>query len=88
MSYIEKGKATSQLVTGGRRKGSKGWFIEPSLFADPPTDSPIWREEIFGPVLTVKRFKSEAEAIALANETAYGLAGKYRKTIYWAHTVC
>lgn len=76
MSYIEKGKASAQLVTGGRRKGARGCFIEPTLFVDPAPDSEIWTEEIFGPVLTVKTFETEEEAIALANDTPYGLAGK------------
>lgn len=76
MSYIEKGKASAQLVTGGRRKGARGCFIEPTLFVDPAPDSAIWTEEIFGPVLTVKTFETEDEAIALANDTPYGLAGK------------
>lgn len=74
MSYIEKGKASATLLTGGKRKGSKGCYIEPTLFVDPAFDSPVWREEIFGPVLTMKTFKAEAEAIELANDTEYGLA--------------
>lgn len=76
MGYIEKGKQSAELVTGGKRKGSKGCFIEPTLFVNPTSDSPIWKEEIFGPVLTVKTFKTEKEAIELANDTVYGLACK------------
>lgn len=75
MSYIEKGKASAQLLVGGKRKGTVGCFIEPTIFVNPEADSPVWCEEIFGPVLTVKTFKSEDEAVALANNTAYGLAG-------------
>ncbi|EEY23066.1 aldehyde dehydrogenase [Verticillium alfalfae VaMs.102] len=74
MGYIEKGKQSAELITGGNRKGSKGCFIEPTLFVNPTSDSPIWKEEIFGPVLTVKTFKTEEEAIELANDTVYGLA--------------
>ncbi|KAH6688489.1 aldehyde dehydrogenase [Plectosphaerella plurivora] len=74
MSYIEKGKTSATLLTGGKRKGSKGCYIEPTLFVDPASDSPVWMEEIFGPVLTMKTFKTEAEAIELANDTEYGLA--------------
>ncbi|KAH8688471.1 aldehyde dehydrogenase domain-containing protein [Ilyonectria robusta] len=74
MSYIEKGKASAQLLVGGKRKGTVGCFIEPTIFVNPEADSPVWCEEIFGPVLTVKTFKSEDEAVALANNTAYGLA--------------
>lgn len=76
MSYIEKGNTSAQLVTGGKRKGTRGCFIEPTLFVDPAPDSEIWTEEIFGPVLTVKTFETEEEAIKLANDSLYGLAGK------------
>lgn len=74
MSYIDIGKETAQLVTGGVRKGNKGCVIEPTIFANPKPGSRIWTEEIFGPVLSVKTFKTEEEAIALANESTYGLA--------------
>lgn len=77
MSYIEKGKATAQLLVGGNRKGTRGCYIEPTLFVNPTDDSAIWREEIFGPVLTVKTFKTEDEAVQLANNTSYGLAGEF-----------
>lgn len=84
MSYIEKGKQSAQLLTGGGRVGSKGCFIEPTLFLNPTNDSPIWREEIFGPVLTVRTFKTEEDAIRLANDTSYGLAGMWPVTIVFA----
>ncbi|KAG6357230.1 hypothetical protein INS49_015108 [Diaporthe citri] len=74
MSYIDKGKASAQLLTGGKRIGSKGCFIEPTLFVNPDPQSPIWKEEVFGPVLTVRTFKTEEEAIAMANDSMYGLA--------------
>ncbi|KAJ4420107.1 hypothetical protein N0V82_004554 [Gnomoniopsis sp. IMI 355080] len=74
MSYIEKGKASAQLLVGGKRKGTKGCYIEPTLFVNPRDDSAIWTEEIFGPVLTVKTFKTEDEAVDLANKSSYGLA--------------
>lgn len=76
MSFIEAGKSSATLLHGGNRIGSKGCFIEPTLFLNPSSDSRIWKEEIFGPVLTVKTFKTEEEAIELANDTDYGLAGK------------
>lgn len=75
MSYIEAGKTSATLLTGGKRSGTKGCFIEPTLFLNPSDDSPIWKEEIFGPVLTIKTFKTESEAIEIANDTTYGLAG-------------
>lgn len=75
MSYVEAGKKSATLLTGGNRSGTKGRFIEPTLFLNPENDSPIWKEEIFGPVLTIKTFKTESEAIEAANDTTYGLAG-------------
>lgn len=77
MSYIERGRSAGlKLLTGGGRpKGlDRGWFVAPTIFADVPTASPLWREEIFGPVLCVRTFRGEAEAIALANDSDFGLA--------------
>jgi len=77
MSYIDAGrKAGAKVLTGGGRPAGldKGFFIAPTIFAGVTPDMSIWREEIFGPVLSVMRFKDEAEAIRLANDTPYGLA--------------
>jgi aldehyde dehydrogenase (NAD+) len=76
MAYLKQGKQDAQLVTGGTRKGDTGNFIEPTIFLDPPTESTIYKEEIFGPVLVLKTFKTEEEVVDLANDTNYGLAGK------------
>lgn len=67
----------ARLVSGGARPAGleRGHFLQPTVFADVPTDSLIWREEVFGPVVCVNPFDSEAEAIALANDSRYGLAG-------------
>ena len=76
LDYIAKGKALGhKLVTGGGKPGgiNRGWFLDPTIFADVPTTSPLWREEIFGPVLCVQTFQSEEEAIALANDCEFGL---------------
>lgn len=81
MSYIDKGKTTAQLLTGGKRVGSKGCFVEPTIFVNPDPQSPIWKEEIFGPVLTVRTFKTEEEAIFMANDSIYGLAGRTSKLL-------
>ncbi|MBU2483887.1 MAG: aldehyde dehydrogenase family protein, partial [Alphaproteobacteria bacterium] len=78
LAAIEAGKATSaRLVTGGGRPAgmTTGYYIAPTIFADVPTDAGIWREEIFGPVVCVNPFDTEEEALALANDSAYGLAG-------------
>ncbi|KAL4736045.1 aldehyde dehydrogenase domain-containing protein [Aspergillus similis] len=74
MSYIAIGKQTATLLTGGERKGDKGFFIKPTIFINPDPDSPIVKEEIFGPVMVVQEFETEEEAIALANASVYGLA--------------
>ncbi|MFP3441242.1 aldehyde dehydrogenase family protein, partial [Pantoea sp. SIMBA_133] len=53
---------------------AQGEFVAPTLYRDVPTSSRLWREEIFGPVLCARSAESEAEAIALANDSAFGLA--------------
>lgn len=76
--YIEAGREQgATLITGGGRPESieKGWFVEPTLFADVRPDMLIAREEIFGPVLSVLAYQDEAQAVALANDTTYGLSG-------------
>ena len=79
LSYIEAGKAEgAELLCGGRRLGgelAKGNFVAPTIFAKTRPDMKIVREEIFGPVLVVQLFDTEEEAIRLANDTIYGLAG-------------
>lgn len=60
-----------QLLTGGTSKDN---FIVPTIMMNPPTDSSVWTKEIFGPVLCVRVFKDEEEAIKLANDTSYGLS--------------
>lgn len=63
-----------RCLTGGMPlTDTQGYFVAPTIYADVPTDHALWREEIFGPVLTVRFFDSEAEAIALANDSDYGL---------------
>jgi len=78
LGYIEKGKAEgASVVTGGNRPAhlEKGWFVEPTLFTDADNDMTIAREEIFGPVGTIITYKDEEEAIAIANDSNYGLSG-------------
>lgn len=58
----------------GSRHGEKGYFIKPTAFADVTNDMKIAQEEIFGPVAAIIKFKSEEEAIKIANATVYGLA--------------
>ena len=74
MEYLEIGKKEAELVTGGVRKGEKGFYVEPTIFLNPGDDARIYREEIFGPVTTLRTFKTEEEGIQLANDTTYGLS--------------
>ena len=72
------GGHTGRLCAGGRRAGGDlgaGFFVEPTVFADADPTSELVREEIFGPVLAVLPFDGEDEALALANDSRYGLAG-------------
>jgi aldehyde dehydrogenase (NAD+) len=76
LSYIEKGKEEgARLVTGGRRPShlDKGYYVEPTLFADVDNSMTIAREEIFGPVLVVVPFEDDDDAVRIANEGQYGL---------------
>jgi len=78
LSYIEKGKAEgARLVVGGGRPAhlEKGFFVEPTLFADVDPDSTIAQEEIFGPVLSVIPYDDDAGAVSIANHSQYGLSG-------------
>lgn len=75
MGFINGAKeAGIQVLAGGERHGDQGYFVQPTLLVNPPTSSAVYREEIFGPVLCAMTFKTEAEAIAMANDSAYGLA--------------
>ncbi|MDQ2636483.1 MAG: aldehyde dehydrogenase family protein, partial [Actinomycetota bacterium] len=73
---IESGKRDATLVVGGEPSPfTKGFYVAPALFTDVPNDCRIAREEIFGPVLVITGYETEAEALALANDSIYGLAG-------------
>lgn len=92
LSYIDKGKAGgATLVTGGGIPNSvtgEGFYIQPTVFADVTDDMTIAREEIFGPVMCVLDFEDEAEVIARANATEFGLsAGVFTADFSRAHRV-
>ncbi len=75
MGLIEAGKkAGANCVTGGKRHGDKGYYIEPTLFSNVKDDMEIAQKEIFGPVMSVLKFKTMDELIERANNTIYGLA--------------
>ncbi|WP_407686101.1 aldehyde dehydrogenase [Mycobacterium sp. HUMS_1102779] len=75
--YIRCGlQEGARIVVGGDdAPAGRGWYVRPTLFADASNDMRIAREEIFGPVLTVLRYRDEADAIRIANDSDYGLAG-------------
>jgi betaine-aldehyde dehydrogenase len=74
--YVEIGKREgATLLCGGARLDRPGWYFQPTIFTDTKPAMRIVQEEIFGPVLVVQRFRDEDEAIRLANDTQYGLAG-------------
>jgi aldehyde dehydrogenase (NAD+) len=77
--YIASAHAEgARKTTGSRRTGrlpERGWYIEPTVFGDVPPGMNIAREEIFGPVLAVTRYGSDEEAVALANDSEFGLGG-------------
>jgi aldehyde dehydrogenase (NAD+) len=75
--YIRSGlKDGARMVLGGEdRPTDRGWYVRPTLFTDAANDMRIAREEIFGPVLTVLTYKDEDDAVRIANDSDYGLAG-------------
>ncbi len=75
MGYIEAGrKEGANLLTGGRKVGEKGYYIEPTVFDNVTDNMKIAREEIFGPVMNVLSFKDVNEVLRRGNQTTYGLA--------------
>lgn len=87
MSYIDKGKSEgATCLTGGSRAGSKGYFIEPTVFTNVRDEMAIARDEIFGPVMSILPFKGVDEIIERANSTYYGLAAAvWTKDVQKAH---
>jgi betaine-aldehyde dehydrogenase len=72
--FLERRPARTEVTTGGREPDRPGFFLEPSVVSGLEQDDEMIQREIFGPVITVQRFSDEAEAIAWANGTPYGLA--------------
>jgi len=92
LKYVEIGKKDgARMVCGGERLTGgaydKGWFVQPTIFAEVTPKMRIWREEIFGPVLSIGSFSTLDEAIELANDTVYGLSASiYTSDIKKAYT--
>jgi len=76
-SYIEVGKSEAKLAAGGGRPKhtNRGWFVEPTIFADVDNSARIAQEEIFGPVLSVISYDGEDDAVRIANDSEFGLGG-------------
>jgi acyl-CoA reductase-like NAD-dependent aldehyde dehydrogenase len=93
LGYVERGRAEgARLLVGGSRvpyEGvERGWWVAPAVFDRVDPDAAIAREEIFGPVLAVLSFRDEAEAVALANATSYGLAAAvWTRDVKTAHRI-
>jgi len=76
LSYVAAASVEGlKRLAGGERIDRPGFFMQPTIYADVPSTSRLWREEIFGPVACLRTFTSEAEAIALANDSEFGLVG-------------
>ncbi|MDJ0696643.1 aldehyde dehydrogenase family protein [Mastigocoleus sp. MO_188.B34] len=89
MSYIESGmREGAKMLCGGHQVGDRGFFIQPTVFADVKNEMKIAQEEIFGPVMSIIKFKDIDEVIELANTTMYGLAaGVWTQDITKAHAI-
>ncbi|XP_064619373.1 aldehyde dehydrogenase-like [Lineus longissimus] len=89
LGYMKAGPAEgAKLQCGGARHGTKGYFIQPTIFSDVTNDMSIAREEIFGPVQCILKFKTMDEVIEMANDTSYGLAAAvFTKDLNTAITV-
>jgi len=93
LGYIDLGKKEgAKLETGGCRWGDKGYFIEPTVFSGVSDEMTIAKEEIFGPVMSILKFKTMEEVIKRANNTSYGLAAgvvtkDINKALTFAHNV-
>ncbi len=88
--YLELGASEgARAVSGGKRRGDKGYFVEPTVLVDTKPEMKVCREEIFGPVVTATPFKDMDDAlVAAANETVYGLAaGIWTKDVGKAHSL-
>lgn len=80
LEYIKVGQEEGAKLHGGKKLGNKGYFVQPALFYDVKGDMRIVKEEIFGPVVVIGKFKTLQEAVELANDSEYGLAAAVETT--------
>ncbi|CCK70280.1 aldehyde dehydrogenase (NADP(+)) ALD4 KNAG_0E00120 [Huiozyma naganishii CBS 8797] len=81
LKYIEIGKQEgATLITGGSRVGDKGFFVQPTVFGNVRENMQVVKEEIFGPVVTISKFKTLDEVVSMANDSEYGLAAGIHTT--------
>jgi phenylacetaldehyde dehydrogenase len=85
--FLESGQTEgAETLAGGKRKGDRGYFVEPTVLAGTNPQMKVEAEEIFGPVVTVRPFKDPSELVGDANNTAYGLAaGVWTSDLSKAH---
>jgi aldehyde dehydrogenase (NAD+) len=84
LAFVSEARGSARLIHGGTRPADlpRGWFVAPTILDQVAPEARIAREEVFGPVVTITRFTAEAEALAIANGTGYGLvAGVYTRDI-------
>ena len=75
LGFVERAvEARATVVTGGGAAGERGFFVQPTIVADVEQDAEIVQDEVFGPVVSMQRFASDEEAVAMANDVRYGLA--------------
>jgi aldehyde dehydrogenase (NAD+) len=89
MGYIESGRSEgANLMCGGERAGDKGFFVKPTVFADVKDNMKIAQEEIFGPVMSILKFKDIEDVVERSNQTNYGLAAAvWTRDISKAHAI-
>jgi acyl-CoA reductase-like NAD-dependent aldehyde dehydrogenase len=75
LGFLERARGSkATILTGGDANGGRGFFVAPTVVTDVAQDSEIVQNEVFGPVVTMQRFASDEEAVAMANDVRYGLA--------------